>query len=297
VLGVAVGAACVAVIPLWSARTTGSASLTPLEVYTRDYVPFDKLGFGVDTAARPLRDTPRDMRTTNESFREEHRRHTVSTLPRTLASRLRMIARDMWYDWRLGLAPFAVIALASLPGAAWFALATLGAHVGLYLLYAHPAFWTVYYLESTPVLAFVTAAGIVQVIRWAGRGERRATTIAATVLVLAACVPGAMTVRLLRDQVNRDHVYFERFDALVSSIPERSIVFVRYSPAHNDNLSLVRNAAWPAEARVWLAHDRGADNGRLMAAAPGRRPYVFDEASWTLRPLEHNAGIGDTPHP
>jgi dolichyl-phosphate-mannose-protein mannosyltransferase len=303
-LGLAIGVstACVALVPFWSARTTGSPFLTPLELYTRVYVPFDKPGFGLDTSARPVRAVPRDMAITNQSFREEHRAHTVAALPGTLAKRLRMIARDTWYDWRIGLVPFALLAVTALPVAAWFALATLAAHVLLYLLYAHPAFWTVYYLESEPVLAFVTAFGVVRVIALAADAGRRrwrdvrtmslvpgapAASTGVLVLAFAACVPGAMTLRLLRQQVNRDRVYFERFAAVVHGIrDERAIVFVRYAPAHNDNSSLVRNPANYDDARVWIVHDRGADNARLVAAAKGRRAYSFDEGSWSLRPFE-----------
>jgi hypothetical protein len=297
-LAVWVGAACLALIPLWSARTTGSPLLTPLELYTRVYVPFDVPGFGLDTSARAVRAVPRDMAITNQSFREEHRAHTVGTLPRTLVKRLRMIARDMWYDWRLGLAPFALLALTALPVAAWVALATLAAHVMLYLAYAHPAFWTVYYLESEPVLAFVTALGVARVVAWAADAGRRrwrkltigsaapAASVAVLLLALATCVPGAMTLRLLREQVDRDRAYFERFDAVVRAIrDERAIVFVRYAPTHNDNLSLVRNPVNHDEARVWIVHDRGADNARLVLAAKDRRAYLFDEGSWSLRPL------------
>jgi hypothetical protein len=32
-------------------------------------------------------------------------------------------------------------------------------------------------------------------------------------------------------------------------------------------------------------YDRGAENERLMAIAPRRTAYLFDEATWTLRPL------------
>jgi hypothetical protein len=239
------------------------------------------------------------MAITNQSFREEHRAHTVAALPGTLLQRLRMIARDMWYDWRIGLVPFALLSLAALPVAAWFGLATLAAHVALYLLYAHPAFWTVYYLESEPVLAFVTALGVVRVVAWAAdEGRRRwrdvgimslvpAAGVAVLLLALATCVPGAMTLRLLRQQVNRDRVYFERFAGVIHGIrDERAIVFVRYAPAHNDNSSLVRNPADYDDARVWIVHDRGADNARLVAAARERRAYLFDEGSWSLHPLD-----------
>ena len=321
-LAMGVGVTCIAIVPLWSARTTGSPALTPLELYTRTYVPFDVPGFGLDTSARPLRYVPRDMALTNQSFREEHRAHTAAALPQTLVQRLRMIARDMWYDWRLGLAPFAVVGLISLPAAGWFALATLAAHVLLYLLYAHPAFWTVYYLESEPVLAFLTALGVVRVIAWAGSGWRVAgsdspgsdsmprqfpTTLAlpstryplpVLVLAVATLVPAVLTLRSMRDQIDRDHAYHERFDAIRHQIgDERAIVFVRYAATHNDNLSLVRNPASHDDARVWIVHDRGTDNARLIAAAPTRRAYLFDEASWTIQPLTPQPTVETDAHP
>ena len=35
-----------------------------------------------------------------------------------------------------------------------------------------------------------------------------------------------------------------------------------------------------------MARDREADNLRLIALAPDRAPYLFDEASWTLYRLQ-----------
>jgi hypothetical protein len=67
--------------------------------------------------------------------------------------------------------------------------------------------------------------------------------------------------------------------------PGGAIVFVRYAASHNDGLSLVRNAPNLDEAPVWTVYDRGAENARLMALAPERVPYLFDEATWTLQPL------------
>ena len=53
-VGVAVGVAFLSVIPLWSWRTTGDWRETPLAAYRRDYLPFDRLGFSVDST-RPAR--------------------------------------------------------------------------------------------------------------------------------------------------------------------------------------------------------------------------------------------------
>ena len=294
-MAVAVGAACVAVIPLWSLRTTGFAFLTPHKLYVQFYEPHNVLGFGVDTTARALRGVSRDMAMANWDFFDEHRRHTISALPRTLAQRMERIAIDLFYDWRLGLAPFALLGLAGLPATAWFAMATLGTHLGAYLLYAHPPHWSLYYLESEPLLAFVTAYGIMRVIVWgarrrgmpsAAKAPSSGMTVAVLALAVLAFVPGTLTLGLLRRALDRSHSYFERFETLVRAIPdERAIVFVRYMPDHNYHFSLVRNPPSHETARAWIVHDRGADNARLLSVAPERRPYLFDERTWTLRPF------------
>jgi hypothetical protein len=295
-LAIAVGTAFVAVLPIWSIRTTGFAFVTPHRLYVQMYEPHNVLGFGTDTAARAFRGLPRDLARTNHDFLDAHRKHTVGALPRTIAQRAEKIALDMWYEWRLGLAPFALLALAGLPVAVWFALAGLAVHLALYLLYAHPATWTLYYVESEPVLAFLTALGIVRVIAWAaGRRVVRSemvlpslgTTIAVLALAVVVCIPGALTLGVIRNQLNKQLSYFERFASLVRAIPdERAIVFVRYGPTHNYHYSIVRNPLRHETAPAWIVHDRGADNARLVRAAPERRPYLFDEASWTLRPLD-----------
>ncbi|HVG45117.1 MAG TPA: hypothetical protein VM890_10320, partial [Longimicrobium sp.] len=77
--------------------------------------------------------------------------------------------------------------------------------------------------------------------------------------------------------------YFEAVDRRVAAIPEpKAVVFVRYAPDHTVHWSLVRNEPDPAAARVWRVYDRGADNPRLLRAAPDRVPYLYDEASERL---------------
>src|SRR5439155_4213764 len=59
-LAMAVGGVVTAIIPLWSARTTGDWRLWPATLYTRDYMPFDHPHFGVDSA-QPRRPLPADL--------------------------------------------------------------------------------------------------------------------------------------------------------------------------------------------------------------------------------------------
>jgi hypothetical protein len=304
--------AVLCVLPLWSWATTGDVRATPLGEYTRDYVPFDKPGFGVRPEDRPAARLPRDQWITSAAFYQEHERHTLGALPATARQRLAMIDRDAWYEWRGGLRPFALIGLIVLPIEGWIVLAGFLLQFGLYLSYAHPPGWTLYYLEGTPILAFVTALGLVSVLGATVRGGtprfeggltsifaqlRRALmpgvrsdsprTVLATMIVgLTGVVAGTAVARQVRSKIHEDHAYFDAFSQLIRQIPEsRVIVFVRYGEKHLDGLSLVRNVADPEHAKVWTVYDRGADNTRLLAAAPDRAAYLFDESSWTLRPL------------
>jgi hypothetical protein len=106
------------------------------------------------------------------------------------------------------------------------------------------------------------------------------------VLLLAAlATPAWTTLQEVRAQIVSDHAFYDSFRSLLPPAPDSAIVFVRYAPTHNDGLSLVRNVPDLASQRVWVVYDRGAENARLLALAPRRIPYLFDEASWTLRPL------------
>jgi len=160
----------------------------------------------------------------------------------------------------------------------------------LYLTYAHPAFWTLYYVEVMPVLAFLIALGMARVFQFFAKRASGGVTapFGATVITAAAgLVAVVAVVRQVKNTLREDHSYYDAFTRLVSRIPdERAIVFVRYGDKHLDGLSLVRNVPDLAAAPVWTVYDRGPDNARLMALAPERAPYLFDEASWTLRRLQ-----------
>jgi hypothetical protein len=312
----AAAGAVLSLLPLWSWTTTGSPFVTPLAAYTRTYVPFDKPGFGAGPAARPAARLPRDQMITSLAFYQEHQRHTLASLPATTRMRLTTIGRDAWYEWRGGLRPFALLGLIALPAEAWVALAAFLLQFVLYLSYAHPPEWTVYYLEGAPLLAFLTALGVVRAITLmvAGPAFMRAsevenigtrakralarsfsldgtrTVFAATLLTVAGAVAGIVVARQVRFQIRGDHAYYDAFARLISGIPEsRAIVFVRYGANHNDGLSLVRNPADAKDAKVWTVYDRGDENARLLAVAPDRAAYLFDESSWTLRPMPRAA--------
>jgi hypothetical protein len=289
-LGTLAGFALAALVfvGVWSWRSTGDPFTTPLSLYTMRYVPFDRLGFGVRAGDAPSATLPWDQRVTDGSFYEEHRIHTLTTLPGTLVARARMVGRDMWYDWRGGLAVIALLGLVGAPLALWVGLGALVVQLLLYLLYAHPARWSLYYIEGLPVLAFATALGVLRVLELGARrlssSRARLTLVAA--MVLAMAYPTVVTLLQVRAQIVADHGYYDSFRASLPDGPDSAIVFVRYAPSHNDGLSLVRNVPDVRSARIWTVYDRGAENAQLRQLAPRRRAYLFDEGEWALTPME-----------
>ena len=289
-LGTLAAAALVAVlfVGVWSWRSTGSPFTTPLSLYTQRYVPFDRLGFGVRPGDAPSATLPWDQRVTDGSFYEEHRIHTPATLPATVVARARMIGRDMWYDWRGGLAVVAVLGLVGAPLALWVGLGSLVVQLLLYLLYAHPARWSLYYIEGLPVLAFATALGIMRVLELGAHrsSSSRARLVLLATMIVAIAYPAVVTLSQVRAQIATDHAYYDTFLQALPDDSNSAIVFVRYAPSHNDGLSLVRNVPDVRSARVWVVYDRGVENAQLLRLAPRRKAYLFDEAEWALRPLD-----------
>jgi len=279
----AVAATILAIIPLWSWRTTGDVRVTPLTAYTKTYLPFDTPGFGASPDERPSDRLPPDQQRLETAFYGYHVRHTLAALPRIAWLRLTMLDRDEWYEWRGGLRLFALVGLIALTAEGWIVLAAFATQFVLYLAYAHPAWWTMYYVECMPVLAFLIALGIVRALALLDAPRR--TTAGLAVAAVGLVAVGAVA-RQVRATIGDDHAYYDAFARLLTQLPdERAVVFVRYGPKHLDGMSLVRNVADLDRERVWSVYDRGADDARLIAAAPGRTPYLFDEQSWTLRPL------------
>lgn len=279
--------AALAFTGVWSSRSTGDAFTTPLSLYTQRYVPFDRLGFGVREGDKPATTIPWDQRVTDLSFYEEHRVHTPGTLPAAAIARARMIGRDMWYDWRGGLALIALLGLVGAPPALWIGIGAVAVQLLFYLLYAHPARWSLYYMEGLPVLAFATALGVLRVLEL---GARRPPGSPARLAVLVTALlflsyPTVVTLRQVRAQIDSDHAYYDSFLGALPSASRGAIVFVRYAPTHNDGLSLVRNVPDLRAAPVWIVYDRGVENAALRRVAPQRAAYLFDEGAWALTPL------------
>jgi hypothetical protein len=294
------GLAIVCLLPVWNAKTTGNWRETPYALYSKIYFPFDVMGFGRDTtpATRPL---PVDMQHFVQAFGPVHETHTIDRLPRILYDRWNVLFEESFTGIRVALALFALVALATLSAAGWFAAISSLVLTVCYLLFAHPAGWSLYYLEIAPLFPFLAACGIWTT--WLALGKHdgatrrtllRATTpqaaIAGAIVFVLLLVPAhAEIVRTHRGQAVR-RAYQSRFAEAAARLPEeRTIVFIRYAPAHDIHRSLIANHASLATARTWFVYDRGAENAALMALAPGRTPYLYDDATSTFERLDRGA--------
>jgi hypothetical protein len=278
----AAGLVVLSLLPIWNAASTLDWRATPYTEYSRIYFPYQKLGFGVDPrpALRPL---PADMSAYDDNYRRIHAAHTLERLPRAALGRLLATGREVFgvEAWREPLVVFFLLGLLALSGPAAFGLASTLALFTAYLVYAHPLDWLVYYYEVHAFLAFAVALGLWKTLtRLSNAG---AAAPAAAALVLLALGLGAHDAWPTRETIHRAGLYHRAFASAVAAVPDaKAIIFVRYGPHHDSNFGLIENPPDYEHARVWIAYDRGNDNARLLALAPDRVPYLFDEASWTF---------------
>ena len=92
----------------------GSGDSTALGLYTRQYLPFDKMGFGFDPTP-PLVEAPAFYAAANTGFEARHREHTPRALPGIFAARLKVWAATNFSFWRRFLVPLALLGLLLLP--------------------------------------------------------------------------------------------------------------------------------------------------------------------------------------
>ncbi|HKO15293.1 MAG TPA: hypothetical protein VJU87_03585 [Gemmatimonadaceae bacterium] len=287
------GVAILSLLPVWSAKTTGNWRETPYALYTKLYLPFDVMGFGLDSTP-PRRALPADMQVLTDVFSQMHAAHTLDHVPEDLFDRWRAMFVDAFRGARLSLALFAAAGLLVLPATAWFAVAGSLVLTGCYLVYAHDPSWVLYYLEIMPIFPLLTACGVWGV--WLALGGERvhrrrmllqrttpqaavAGLIFGTLLLLPA---RADVVRTRRLQTTR-RAYQVSFATAASRLPDaRTVVFIRYAPWHLVNRSLLANQADLPDARTWFVYDRDAENAKLLALAPGRAPYLYDERTRRL---------------
>jgi len=304
----ALGTAIIGVVFVSNARVTGHWRTMPWNLWSEEYMPWDAPGFGLDSAP-PRRTLPPDMVAFTKQFAEYHRAHTLDNLPHHAWERLSEISEASLGSWRRPdvrtlLAPFALIGLVLL---AWgtpvregrVALACAFALFGSYLSYAHPASWTLYYLECSWLLPFAASLGLWTVItflarrRWTLdmtliRGLSPVAAMASSAMIAAMALYALPRAESAKEYENLSHRTLRSWRAFLGAqIPasQRAIVFVRYAPWHYVHESFIANEPDLDRAHLWLVYDRGTEDARLAALAPDRATYLFDEQTHSLTAL------------
>src|SRR5215207_2647117 len=283
-VGLAVGTAVLAVLPLWSARTTGDWRVSPVAVYMRDYMPFDHPHFGYDSTP-PRRTPPPDLAFVNASLDSVQRAHTLSAVPKIAKERWIFLVAQSWWE-PIPQTGFAVLGLLLAPAAALVGAVTALIVFAGYL--AHPTWpnWTIYYMETAPVFAFYAVCGFAVLLRalarepereWAwARGPRAAFALLVTLVLTLPMI--RIELRFNRRQHLGNANFPRRFEQAVQQLPPRSILFVRHAKWHEGHWSLVTNEPDFAAARTWIAYDRGDSlNQELVRRSGGRKAYLFDQ--------------------
>ncbi|MEO8030627.1 MAG: hypothetical protein ABJC74_05235 [Gemmatimonadota bacterium] len=289
----AVGAGVLSIL-LWQNRVvTGSWGQTAWTHYTAVYAPSDHFGFGVDSTP-PQRSLPPDFQDYVWYYGEFHKGFEPANLPAIFVERSTQVLQAAWGPAVPIAAVLAGLGLAAsgppLLLATGTALLLLLVHLG----FAHPAEWSIYYEETLPILAILTALGTARVIGLIGARVRREApqpgadqrTVPALLLLSAVLVlyaPSHLTAARLNDRLLSE--YHRQFRRRVVELPGRTIVFVRYAKNHIFHRSLISNPADLADARSWIVYDRGVDNARLERIAPDRVSYLYIERGDSLRLL------------
>jgi hypothetical protein len=243
-------------------------------------------GLGVDSTP-PLRALPADMEKFNDYARPMHAEHTAALLPHVLKARLLELRQGMWGDYYF-LYLLAILGALVMPLAAAVALGTCMLVVIAYLWIAHQSYWVIYYLELFPVLAFLSALGLWQLVSFVATRSPARVARGRELGLPALVTCGALVLWLSPDALQSFSVwhvrlalaprYHESFRQMVAKIPDpKAVVFVRYAPDADVHLSLTNNEPDPSTARVWAVHDLGDADLRLLQAAPDRRPYLYEE--------------------
>jgi hypothetical protein len=289
---IVLGAAMLALAPLWNQQTLGDWRLDPYSRYSRVYFPFDKPGFGVDPAP-PLRPLVAELAAVGEWSRDVHADYRLSSLPSAFVQRLLGILVWCAEGWRLALGVLIVAAALRAPGVERAGLLTIGLVLLAYLTFAHPPIWIVYYLEVLPIVYFLAAREIGRMVHtFSGLGSKPsvrwpAPAANASLAIALLLLPfGLNDVRRVRAANDLRGAFHRAADAALAKLPpEKAIVFVSYPPAQNPHLGLTRNEPDHAGARQWVVYDRGARNAELRALAPDRAAYRLDAGTMRVEKL------------
>jgi hypothetical protein len=283
-MAVLAGTAVLMILPLWSAKTTGSWRVTPIEMYRRDYMAYDKIGFTVDTAAPRRGETP-VLKALNDYFLSAHQQQSLRRVPVTAFERVAALTVAFFQGWRVPLIAGFLVGLFFMSWPLRFAMASVVTTFLAHLAYAHYPPWTIYYVETAPAVSAVTALGLWHVARRI-LGDERRMRMAMSLIAVVLVVFGAQGVQHAR----LDHRVRASFDRLfadqINRLPQKpAIVFIHYTPRSAQHISEVFNYPDLNAASVWVVHDLGPRNAELRKMFPNRASFDFEEDQLVGKPL------------
>jgi hypothetical protein len=285
------GAGVVAILGVANYTVTRSPFRTAFSLFAEQYLPFDKLGFHLDSTPPRFRLAAPNVAAYDE-ISSAHVEHVPARLPDIAAERLKELGIWEWGSWRLFLVPVIALGLWSLSPIGWLSVANAVTLFLIYLSWAHWPGWTIYYFEALPVFALAVSNGLGALAR---RMPRSKLTFAVATGFVALYVAGIWrTTRGWRTI----HIVSARsaaaFDDGLKALPfPQSVVFVRYSEDKHGHPNYIVNSPALQRERVWVVNSWGASSDmKLMPIAARRVPVLFDERTQTLIPYRE---LADSP--
>jgi hypothetical protein len=290
----------VAVVMVSNYSLTGSFTKSGFQRYAMEFLPFDHMGFGLHEHA--IYSTA-EQQAYSTYFEKQHAFHTLAHLPSIAKDRLYLIVIGAWGTFWAFYAFLAIVGLLTAsPFARTWALSFFTLFI-LYLFYAYKSNRTIYFLETLPVLMYLTALGGVRCVKFAYLMiSRRFPPLKYTqyvrllsVILIFICVRAGLTVSLYNSELatRRIRRYHNDYKRVEDSLPAgRKIIFIRYKPKHSPWRSLVENNPYLREEETWHVYDMGNErNSRLLKANRERTGYLFDEEKYVFYRLGPDGSI------
>ncbi len=284
------GSALLLLLPAWNLATTGDVARSPLREYTETYLPWDRLGFAVESTAA-LRPTPPDLQAIAPQLVRIHREHTVAALPATMIERASRIRDLTFTGWRIVLLVLALIGIWRLRGPGWVVVASVMSQFLGHAIWAHQAGWTLYYAESAAgwfVPGAVGAAAVITFIAQRARGSEQGEGRSELAILLAVpwllllSVQESAGYRQWRSQRAGESRGLVEF---VRTGPDHAIYFIHPAPERPARPGLVRNDPFLDRAGAWIVYDLGPRNAELLRIAPERQGFLVDPAARRVTPI------------
>ncbi len=290
-----------AVLGLWSWKTTGDLWQSPRDLYTAQYMPWDRTGFGLDSTPPALALSPDFKRFTAE-FDTLHANYTLSRTPLALVERTTSFVQESLGAGVAILVLCLIVGALRRPAEAVVGLGGVGLLLLTHLIYAQMKAWVPYYMEGQAIVAFFAAVGALELCQWPATDKppprnrlHRSVAIAFRILVPVCLLAGVTVLPFWRARHREVESSRRQFRSALQTLNGRpSVVFVRYRPGHNPNISLIASQPDVATAPIWIVRDLGtAENQRLLEKAGARQPWVFHECTGGLTPWSEGTSAGD----